>query len=146
VSEVGGVRFVDDSKATNPHAALAALAGWTDVVLVAGGRSKGVDLSPLASATDRLRGVVAIGEATPELVALFRNDVPVRIATTMESAVEKAFAMAPPGGAVLLAPACASQDMFRDYAERGDRFTAAARALAERREPPVPDPKKAARG
>jgi UDP-N-acetylmuramoylalanine--D-glutamate ligase len=146
VAEVGGVRFVDDSKATNPHAALAALAGWTDVVLLAGGRSKGVDLSPLAAATDRLRGVVAIGEAAPELVALFQNDVPVRTASTMESAVEKAFAMTPPGGAVLLAPACASQDMFRDYAERGDRFAAAARALAGRPEAHVPDPKKAARG
>jgi UDP-N-acetylmuramoylalanine--D-glutamate ligase len=146
VAEGGGVRFVDDSKATNPHAALAAMAGWNDVVLVAGGRSKGVDLSPLAAGTDRLRGVVAIGEAAPELVTLFQNDVPVRTATTIESAVEKAFAMAPPGGTVLLAPACASQDMFRDYAERGDRFAAAARALADRAQPPAPDPRKAARG
>jgi UDP-N-acetylmuramoylalanine--D-glutamate ligase len=146
VAEIGGVRFVDDSKATNPHAALAALGAWSDAVLIAGGRSKGVDLSPLAAATDRLRGVVAIGEAAPELVALFHEDVPVRTADTMESAVEKAFAMAPPGGAVLLAPACASQDMFTDYAERGDRFTAAARALAERARPGAPDPRKAARG
>jgi UDP-N-acetylmuramoylalanine--D-glutamate ligase len=116
------------------------------VVLVAGGRSKGVDLSPLAAATDRLRGVVAMGEAAGELVDLFQNDVPVRTATTIESAVEKAFAMAPPGGTVLLAPACASQDMFRDYAERGERFTAAARALADRRDAHGLDPKKAARG
>ena len=146
VAEVGGVRFVDDSKATNPHAALVALAGWADVVLVAGGRSKGVDLSPLAAATDRLRGVVAIGEAASELVALFPHNVPVRTATTMDSAVEKAFSMAPPGGTVLLAPACASQDMFRDYAERGDRFAAAARALAGRSKLHTPDPRKVARG
>ena len=146
VAEVGGVRFVDDSKATNPHAALASLAGWSDVVLVAGGRSKGVDLSPLAAATDRLRGVVAIGEAAPELMGLFRNHVPVRTATTIESAVEKAFVMAPPGGTVLLAPACASQDMFRDYAERGDRFTAAARSLARQGESHPLDPKGATHG
>ena len=146
VAEAGGVRFVDDSKATNPHAALATLSGWSDVVLVAGGRSKGVDLSPLAAATDRLRGVVAIGEAADELVALFRNEVPVRTATSIESAVEKAFAMAPPGGTVLLAPACASQDMFRDYAERGDRFIAAARALGGRERPQAPEERKAVRG
>jgi UDP-N-acetylmuramoylalanine--D-glutamate ligase len=129
VAEVAGVRFIDDSKATNPHAALAALSGLTDVVLVAGGRSKGVDLTPLAAATGRLRGVVAIGEAAPELVALFQGDVPVRTASTMEAAVEEGFRMARPQGVVLLAPACASQDMFRDYQERGERFSVAARAL-----------------
>ena len=149
VAEVDGVRFIDDSKATNPHAALAALSGLTDVVLVAGGRSKGVDLSPLAAATSRLRGVVAIGEATPELIALFEDAVPVRPASTIEAAVEEAFRMGRPGGIVLLAPACASQDMFRDYRERGDRFGAAARALKARidaRTPPGADGRTVARG
>jgi UDP-N-acetylmuramoylalanine--D-glutamate ligase len=132
VAEVEGIRFIDDSKATNPHAALAALSGLTDVVLVAGGRSKGIDLSPLAAATVRLRGVVAIGEAAPELVTLFQGNVPVRTASTIEAAVEEGFRMGRPGSIVLLAPACASQDMFRDYRERGERFSAAARALVAR--------------
>jgi UDP-N-acetylmuramoylalanine--D-glutamate ligase len=130
VAEVGGVRFVDDSKATNPHAALAALEGLAGVALIAGGLAKGVDLSPLARATPRLAGVVAIGEAASELVAIFEGAVPVRKAGTMEEAVRAAHELAPPGGVVLLAPACASQDMFRDYVERGERFRAAAAALA----------------
>jgi UDP-N-acetylmuramoylalanine--D-glutamate ligase len=134
VAEVNGVRFVDDSKASNPHAALAALEGLDGAVLVAGGRSKGVDLSPLAAATPALAGVVAIGEAAGEVVAVFDGRVPVRSAGSMEDAVAEAMAMARPGSTVVLAPACASWDMFRDYRDRGDRFAAAARALAERAE------------
>jgi len=131
VAAVGGVRFVDDSKATNPHAALAALEGMADAVLVAGGLAKGVDLSPLADATPALAGVVVLGEAGPEIAALFEGAVTVRKAGSIEEAAAVALELAPPGGVVILAPACASQDMFRDYAERGDRFAAAARALQE---------------
>ncbi|MGH2546529.1 MAG: glutamate ligase domain-containing protein, partial [Actinomycetota bacterium] len=134
VAEVNGVRFVDDSKASNPHAALAALEGLDGAVLVAGGRSKGVDLSPLAAAAPALAGVVAIGEAAGEVVAVFDGRVPVRAAGSMEEAVADAMAMARPGSSVVLAPACASWDMFRDYRDRGDRFAAAARVLAERAE------------
>lgn len=134
VAEVNGVRFVDDSKASNPHAALAALEGLQGAVLVAGGRSKGIDLSPLAAATPSLAGVVAIGEAAAELVAVFDGRVPVRTAGSMEEAVVQAMALARPGSAVVLAPACASWDMFRDYRDRGERFAAAARTLAERAE------------
>jgi UDP-N-acetylmuramoylalanine--D-glutamate ligase len=130
VAEAGGVRFVDDSKATNPHAALAALDGMRNAVLIAGGQAKGVDLSPLASAIPSLAGVVAIGEAAPQVAAVFDGRVPLARAASIEQAARDAFAMAPRGGAVVLAPACASQDMFRDYAERGERFTAAARELA----------------
>jgi UDP-N-acetylmuramoylalanine--D-glutamate ligase len=130
VAVVDGVRFIDNSKATNVHAALAALAAVHDAVLIAGGRAKGVDLSPLAGVRDRLAGVVAIGEAAPDLVSLFDGLVPVEAASSIEDAVLVAHRMAPPRGAVLLAPACASWDMFRDYTERGDRFAAAARALA----------------
>jgi UDP-N-acetylmuramoylalanine--D-glutamate ligase len=136
VAEVKGVRFVDDSKASNPHAALAAIDGLRDAVLVAGGRSKGVDLSPLAAAIPSLAGVVAIGEAAPELVALFEGRLPVRTAGSMEEAVAEAMGMAVRGSAVVLAPACASWDMFRDYRDRGERFAAAARALPERAEVP----------
>ncbi|HXF57228.1 MAG TPA: UDP-N-acetylmuramoyl-L-alanine--D-glutamate ligase [Actinomycetota bacterium] len=130
VAEAGGVRFVDDSKATNPHAALAALEGRSDVVLVAGGLAKGVDLSPLAAAAPALRAVVAVGEAAPELERVFEGLLPVRRAGSMEEAVEAAYALAAGRGVVLLAPACASQDMFADYAERGDRFARAAAMLA----------------
>ncbi len=130
VAAFGGVRFIDDSKATNVHAALAALAGLRDVVLIAGGRSKGVDLSPLVSAGERIRGLVAIGEAADELVALFEALAPVRRAGSIEEATRTAFVLARPGATVLLAPACASWDMFVDYAERGERFAAAARELA----------------
>jgi UDP-N-acetylmuramoylalanine--D-glutamate ligase len=143
VATVGSVRFVDDSKATNPHAALAALEGRTNVVLVAGGLAKGVDLSPLARAVPSLRAVVAIGEAAPAIAEVFDGLVPVRRAGSMEEAVAAAFDAAAPDGTVLLAPACASQDMFRDYGDRGDRFAAAARALTTTEprphRPAVPD-------
>jgi UDP-N-acetylmuramoylalanine--D-glutamate ligase len=129
VAQTDMVRFLDDSKATNPHATLAALAGRRHVVLIAGGLAKGVDLSPLRAASESLTAVVAIGEATQELERVFAGASPVRRATTIEEAVALAFVEAAGGGDVLLAPACASQDMFRDYRERGDRFAGAARAL-----------------
>ncbi len=132
VAEAGAVRFVDDSKATNPHATLAALEGMSDVVLIAGGLAKGVDLSPLAAAAGNLRAVVAIGEAGPVVAEVFAGLVPVERAGSIEEAVEAAYGRAAPDGTVLLAPACASQDMFRDYRERGDRFADAAGALARR--------------
>jgi UDP-N-acetylmuramoylalanine--D-glutamate ligase len=132
VAKAGSVRFIDDSKATNPHAALAALEDLAGVVLIAGGQAKGIDLSPLAIAAPRLAAVVAIGEAAPDLVRIFEGSVPVTVAGTMEEAVESAYRSAPQRGTVILAPACASQDMFRDYRERGDRFAASARAVAAR--------------
>jgi UDP-N-acetylmuramoylalanine--D-glutamate ligase len=132
VAEVEGIRFIDDSKASNPHAALAALEELTGAVLIAGGQSKGIDLSPLAAATPSLAGVVVLGEAADELARLFEGRVPVRRAASMEQAVAQAHALAEPGSSVVLAPACASWDMFRDYRDRGDRFAAAARALWER--------------
>ena len=130
VAEIDSIRFIDDSKATNPHAALAALEGLDRVVLIAGGLAKGVDLTPLAQAAPRLAFVVAIGEAAPTIAGIFRGTVPVDLAASMEEAVEMAFGRCPRDGSVVLAPACASQDMFRDYRERGQRFAAAAAALA----------------
>ncbi|CAN5169502.1 UDP-N-acetylmuramoyl-L-alanine--D-glutamate ligase [soil metagenome] len=129
VARIGRVRFVDDSKATNPHAALAAMDGMTAVVLIAGGLSKGVDLSPLAAAAPSLAGVVGIGEAAPKLMTLFEGLVPVETAASMPDAVRRAFRMAPADGTILLAPACASQDMFRDYRQRGECFADAALAI-----------------
>ena len=129
VATVDQVRFVDNSKATNPHATIAAVGEADGVVLIAGGDAKGIDLSPLASLAPRLAGVIAIGSSAAEVRAVFEGRVPVRDAGSIEEATRLAFAMASAGGTVLLAPACASWDMFRDYAERGDRFAAAARAL-----------------
>jgi UDP-N-acetylmuramoylalanine--D-glutamate ligase len=129
VGEHGGVRWLDDSKATDPHAAVTAVRGFDSVVLVAGGRNKGLDLSVLAGEADRLRAVVAIGEAAPEVVAAFEGSpVPVTVATSMDAAVATARAAARPGDVVLLSPGCASYDWYGGYGERGDDF---ARAVAE---------------
>jgi UDP-N-acetylmuramoylalanine--D-glutamate ligase len=131
VATIDGVSFIDDSKATNVHAALAAIDGVQHAVLIAGGTAKGVDLSPLASRAGQLAAVVAIGEAAPDLVRIFTGLVPVVEAASIERAVREAFDFARGGsGPVLLAPACASWDQFRDYEERGERFTTAARELS----------------
>jgi UDP-N-acetylmuramoylalanine--D-glutamate ligase len=130
VADLDGVRFIDDSKATNVHAALAAIDATPGAVLIAGGRSKGQDLAPLGSRAERLTAVVAIGESRSQVVRAFGGRLPVRRAASIEQATRIAYRLAPGGGTVLLAPACASWDAFRDYAERGDRFAAAARGLA----------------
>ena len=131
VTEVAGVSFVDDSKATNVHAAAAALEAFPSIVWIAGGLAKGVDLTTLASHLGRVRHAVLIGAAAEELAAVCRSeDVPVTLADSVEEAVERAAAVARSGDAVVLSPACASFDQFRDYAERGDRFAAAARRFA----------------
>jgi UDP-N-acetylmuramoylalanine--D-glutamate ligase len=129
VATARGVRFVDDSKATNPHATLAAVDDRTGVVLIAGGDAKGVDLSPIGEAAARLAGVVAIGASADDIVSIFDGRVPTRKVGSVEEAARTAFEIAPDGGTVLLAPGCASWDMFRDYEERGERFTRAARQL-----------------
>ncbi len=129
VAEGAGRRFYDDSKATTPHATLAALAGFERVVLIAGGQNKGIDLSPLAAGRPHLRAVVAIGAAASEVAAVFEGAVPVeRVTTDMDEAVARAAGLAQPGDAVLLSPACASFDWYRNYGARGDDFARAARA------------------
>ncbi|HEV7825497.1 MAG TPA: UDP-N-acetylmuramoyl-L-alanine--D-glutamate ligase [Mycobacteriales bacterium] len=141
VTDVGGVAYVDDSKATNPHAALASLLSYDRVVWVAGGLFKGVDVDDLArTVAPRLAGVVLLGAERARLAeALARHapDVPVRdVAATDDGAmvqvVEAAARLALPGDVVLLAPAAASLDMFAGYAARGESFAAAVRALAVR--------------
>jgi UDP-N-acetylmuramoylalanine--D-glutamate ligase len=133
VGRRNGVTFYDDSTATNPLAAVAAIRAVGregPVVLIAGGRKKVPDLSPVAGEWPRLRAVVATGEAAPDVVAVFRGTgVPVEQAAGMADAVERAAAIARPGDAVLLAPACASQDAYTDYAERGREFARACRLL-----------------
>jgi UDP-N-acetylmuramoylalanine--D-glutamate ligase len=130
VAEADGVRFLDNSKATNVHAAIAAIDGVRDAVLIAGGRAKGQDLSPLATRAGRLAGVVALGESADVITETFNGLVVVRRAGSIEEATETAFALASRPGVVLLAPACASWDQFHDYRERGERFAAAARSIA----------------
>jgi len=123
--EIGGVRFVNDSKATNVEAARRSIESFAGVVAIVGGRFKGGDLrvlrEPLAA---RGRAVVAIGEAAPLVRRALDGVVPVVDAGSMGEAVERGYEAAAPDGVVLLAPACASFDWFRDYAERGDVFKA----------------------
>jgi UDP-N-acetylmuramoylalanine--D-glutamate ligase len=125
VGESGGVGWYDDSKATAPHATRAALRGFDSVVLIAGGRNKGLDLSDLTKEADRIRAVVAIGEAAHDVAVAFDGIRPVRTAASMDEAVAEAAALARPGDVVLLSPACASFDWYGSYAERGDDFVRA---------------------
>jgi UDP-N-acetylmuramoylalanine--D-glutamate ligase len=133
VAEIGGVRFVNDSKATNVEAARRAIESFPPgLVVIMGGRFKGGDLRLLRGPlSERRAHVVAIGEAAPLLHAAIGDVAEVRDARGMDQAVEAAWRLAPEGGTVLLAPACASFDMFRDYAERGRAFKEAVARLAE---------------
>ncbi|HYI55291.1 MAG TPA: UDP-N-acetylmuramoyl-L-alanine--D-glutamate ligase [Microlunatus sp.] len=131
-----GVTFVDDSKATNPHAADAALRAFSSVVWIAGGQAKGTTFDDLVLAhRDRLRGAVLLGvdrEVVADALSRHAPDVPVITIESAEDgamaqAVAAAVSLARPGDTVLLAPGCASLDMYRDYAARGDAFAAAVR-------------------
>ncbi|HPW17408.1 MAG TPA: UDP-N-acetylmuramoyl-L-alanine--D-glutamate ligase [Candidatus Aminicenantes bacterium] len=132
VLTVRGVRFVNDSKATSVDAALKALASIDrPVVLVLGGRGKGGDFTPLRAAVRRrVRTAVLVGEAAGEIESALAGAAPVVRAATYREVVRAAFAAARPGDVVLLAPACTSWDMFRDFEERGRTFKAEVRRLA----------------
>jgi UDP-N-acetylmuramoylalanine--D-glutamate ligase len=132
VAEIEGVRFVNDSKATNVEAALRSIESFEEgLVPIIGGRFKGGDLRLLRDAlTSRARAVVSIGEARPLVRDALAGAVDVHEAGSLEDAVKQAFALARPAGVVLLAPACASFDMFRDYADRGRKFKEDVRKLA----------------
>jgi len=124
------VTFVDDSKATNPHAAQTAISSYEKVVLIAGGRNKGLDLTCLAEAAGHVRAVVGIGEAGPEIEAVFRSaGVPAVTGKSMREAVQAAVQAAYPGDTVLLSPACASFDWYRNYEARGEDFVEAVQEL-----------------
>lgn len=131
---VDGVRYYDDSKGTNVGAAVTALLGVPEprVVLICGGKDKGGSYEPLAEALGRKgRAAVVIGEAAPLIEEAVKAKTEVRRAKTMEEAVAIAASLAKEGDAVLLSPACASFDMFRDYAHRGEVFVAAVNALPQ---------------
>jgi len=131
VAERDGVTFVDDSKATNPGAALSSLASFdAPIVWIAGGRDKNLDLGELAEAArHRVRAAVLLGEAASKLEDLLTGHVAVERVDSIETAVERAAARARPGDVVLLSPGCSSHDQFRSFEERGRRFRAAAEAL-----------------
>jgi UDP-N-acetylmuramoylalanine--D-glutamate ligase len=125
VARAGGVDWYDDSKATTPHAAATAVRGFDRVVLLAGGRNKGLDLAPLGEVAAHVRAVVAIGEAADQVAKVFAAaapELPVLPAASMTEAVEAAGRAATPGDVVLLSPACASFDWYSGYGERGDDF------------------------
>ena len=131
IAERGDVRWVNDSQATIPVAAIAGLEAFdAPIVLIAGGRGKGLDYASFADAiAERARAAVLIGESAEELAALIGTRAPVRRAATMDEAVVAAAGLARPGDVVLLSPAAASFDMFVDYAARGDEFRAAIERL-----------------
>jgi UDP-N-acetylmuramoylalanine--D-glutamate ligase len=136
VAEVSGVRYVDDSKATNAHAADASLSSFESVVWIVGGLLKGVDPAPLIEKhANRLKAAVVIGSDTQELEQLFAKlcpDLKVRVISgsgVMEQAVRAASEQAADGDTVLLAPAAASMDQFKDYADRGRQFQQAVRSM-----------------
>ena len=140
VTERAGVRYFDDSKATNPHAALASLQAYPRVVWIAGGQLKGASVDGLvARVGDRLAGAVLLGVDAPIIAAALSRhapDVPVLLVPgkdddVMRTVVSAAASMAAPGDVVLLAPAAASLDMYSSYAARGNAFAAAAMALPD---------------
>ena len=133
VAEFDGVRFVNDSKATNVEAAVRSIESFqTGVVAIVGGKFKGGDLRLLRGPIGgRGKAVVAIGEARGLVRGALEDVIAVHDAESMQDAVEKAYALARPAGVVVLAPACASFDMFRDYAERGQRFRESVLRLKE---------------
>lgn len=127
VAETGTNRWYDDSKATTPEAVLAASSAFESLVLIAGGRNKGLDLTGLAGAAS-VRAVVAIGEAAAEVGAVFAGSRPVQRATDMEGAVAVAGEMALPGEAIVLSPGCTSFDWYESYRQRGEHFASLVRA------------------
>ena len=134
VADRGGVHWFNDSKATNVGSAVAAIGGLereSDIVLIAGGDGKGADFSPLKDAIRRnagqraVRAIVLLGQDAPRIATAVQDVVRVVYANGMRDAVHKAHDLARPGDSVLFSPACASWDMYRDYRERGEVFTAA---------------------
>ena len=123
-----GIAWFNDSKATTPHAASAAIRAFDSLVLIAGGSRKGVDLSPMAAGAEGVRAVVAIGEAAPDIHAAFGALAPVVDAGSMAEAVSLAAGLAGPGDAVVLSPGCASFDWYSGYPARGDDFKRLVRA------------------
>jgi UDP-N-acetylmuramoylalanine--D-glutamate ligase len=132
VRELDGVEWINDSKATNVDSSLVALKALKGGIwLIAGGKGKGAPYQPLVDAArGKLAGVLTIGKDAPNIEAAFKGSAPIHPCATLDAAIAKARALAKAGDTVLLSPACASFDMFRDYAHRGGEFAAAVHRLA----------------
>jgi UDP-N-acetylmuramoylalanine--D-glutamate ligase len=130
VAERHGVLYVNDSKATNPTSTAPALAAFPVVHWIVGGQAKTKDLDACAPHFSHVKAAYVIGEAGPMFADLLSPHMPVVTAGTLEAAVQHAAQAAQPGDTVLLSPACASFDQFRDFEARGDAFRAAVRTLA----------------
>jgi UDP-N-acetylmuramoylalanine--D-glutamate ligase len=131
VAAISGVKWYNDSKATSPHASAVALNSFENIVLIAGGRNKDLDLSSLASQPRRMRAVVAIGDDAQEIEKVFNGVCAVKLASSMNEAVACAQEMALSGDVVLLSPACTSYDWYNNYMERGEDFMECVRQLAK---------------
>jgi len=131
VRKIDGVTFYNDSKATNVDAAARAVSSFgRPVILIAGGRHKGADYSPLVRASEnRVKKAIFLGEAKELLATSFKGTIPFSVVEDMEAAVSEAFSCARGGDAVLLAPACSSFDMFSDYGHRGSVFRSSVERL-----------------
>ncbi|MEG3178140.1 UDP-N-acetylmuramoyl-L-alanine--D-glutamate ligase [Sphingomonas sp. RB3P16] len=126
----GGVAFVNDSKATNPESTAPALAAFPRIHWILGGQAKSDDLDACAPSFGHVVRAYAIGDAAPRFAALLDGKLPVTVSGDLATAVTQAAANAQPGDTVLLSPACASFDQFRDFEDRGDQFRRAVEALA----------------
>jgi UDP-N-acetylmuramoylalanine--D-glutamate ligase len=122
VGTVDGVSWFNDSKATVPQATAVAVSGFDSVVLIAGGRNKGLSMDTLESTVPPVRAVVATGDATDEIAGVYEPHVPVKRARSMDEAVDLANTLAEPGDVVMLSPACTSFDWYPNYGERGRHF------------------------
>jgi UDP-N-acetylmuramoylalanine--D-glutamate ligase len=137
VAEVDGVRYVNDSKGTNVGAVVKSLEGYGGgLILIAGGKDKGGDFTPLRPLVEtRVKTMILIGQARAKIRAHLDGACPMEDAASLEAAVDRAAQIAGPGDSVLLSPACASFDMFRDFEERGEAFRRAVGGLRSRRNP-----------
>lgn len=135
VATIGGAAYYNDSKATNVDATIKAIESFPGkVIIILGGKDKGGSYQPLVDlCRARVKTALLIGQAADKIAAALAGACPIERATTLEAAVGRASVIATPGDTVLLAPACASFDMFRDFEHRGDVFMAVVRRLAERK-------------
>jgi UDP-N-acetylmuramoylalanine--D-glutamate ligase len=130
VSELDGVRWFNDSKATSPHAASVALRAFDSIVLIAGGKNKDLDLSQMACEPQRMRAVVAIGASADDIARAFSGVCTVVKSESMSAAVAQARELARAGDVVVLSPGCTSYDWYSNYGERGDDFMKCVRELS----------------
>jgi UDP-N-acetylmuramoylalanine--D-glutamate ligase len=122
VETIDGVKWFNDSKATSPHASAVAIKSFQNIVLIAGGRNKGLDLAGLAEQSQHIKAVVAIGDDAPEVEKAFDGVCRVVRGGSMQEAVRLARTLAISGDVVLLSPACTSYDWYNNYMERGEDF------------------------